>query len=385
MIPMVRVPAGLTLGGLLVGLVAGALASGTVLQEPITAVARPIGTLWLHALQMTIVPLVAGLMFGGVVEAVAAAEGGALARRTLLTFALVLAAGTMVSALLAPVLLALWPVPQAASAALSHGASASTGSVPGVAQFLGAIVPENVIDAASRGAVLPVLVFVTLFALASTRLPEPRRGLLADLFSGIAGAMMVVIGWVLTAAPLGVFALGFVRRRRERPFGDGRARALHRGRGRDGRAGVRGGYGVAAAAGVSPGRFFRVLLPVQALAVSTQSSLACLPAMLAACRRLGVRESTAEFVLPLAVTLFRATSPAMNLAVAIYAAELTGTPLHAHGRRDRGGGGAADDAAASVSLPGTISFIARSRRSRWRWACRSRRWRCWSRSRCCPT
>ncbi|MEA1078743.1 cation:dicarboxylase symporter family transporter, partial [Klebsiella pneumoniae] len=59
------------------------------------------------------------------------------------------------------------------------------------------------------------------------------------------------------------------------------------------------------------------------------SSLASLPAMLGACRELGVRAATAEFVLPLAVALFRATSPAMNLAVAIYVARLTGVDLTA--------------------------------------------------------
>jgi Na+/H+-dicarboxylate symporter len=63
------------------------------------------------------------------------------------------------------------------------------------------------------------------------------------------------------------------------------------------------------------------------VALSTQSSLASLPTMLAACRRLGIADASAEFVLPLAVALFRGTSPAMNLAVAIYVARLTGVAL----------------------------------------------------------
>ncbi|MGL1102816.1 cation:dicarboxylate symporter family transporter, partial [Vibrio parahaemolyticus] len=66
--------------------------------------------------------------------------------------------------------------------------------------------------------------------------------------------------------------------------------------------------------------FATALLPVQAFALSTQSSLASLPAMLGACKALGARTTTAEFVLPLAVSLFRATSPAMNLAVVVYVA-----------------------------------------------------------------
>ena len=102
--------------------------------------------------------------------------------------------------------------------------------------------------------------------------------------------------------------------------------------------------------------FARAMLPVQAVAFSTQSSLASLPAMLGACRALGLRAATGEFVLPLAVALFRATSPAMNLAVAIYVARLTGvaltTPVLVTGVVM-----ALLVSPSTVSLPGSISFI----------------------------
>jgi Na+/H+-dicarboxylate symporter len=105
------------------------------------------------------------------------------------------------------------------------------------------------------------------------------------------------------------------------------------------------------------GAFARALLPVQVVAFSTQSSLASLPAMLLACRRLGVAQATADFVLTLAVALFRATSPAMNVAVVIYAAFLTGTEITA-ARLAAGTGVALLTTVGSVSLPGTISFVA---------------------------
>ena len=104
------------------------------------------------------------------------------------------------------------------------------------------------------------------------------------------------------------------------------------------------------------GAFARAMLPVQAVALSTQSSLACLPAMLAATRKLGVREATADFVLPLAVAIFRGTSPAMNLGVAIYAAYLTGTPLSPFVLAI-GVLVAVLVSLSSVSLPGTLSFV----------------------------
>src|SRR3546814_20980201 len=57
------------------------------------------------------------------------------------------------------------------------------------------------------------------------------------------------------------------------------------------------------------------MVPTLAVAISTQSSLASLPAMLKSSEELGVDPKKADVVLPLAVALFRFTSPAMNLAV----------------------------------------------------------------------
>ena len=78
--------------------------------------------------------------------------------------------------------------------------------------------------------------------------------------------------------------------------------------------------------------------------------------MLAACRTLGIRERSADFVLPLAVALFRMTSPTMNLAVVIYVAHLTGTPLPP-ATLAIGVVVAVMASFSTVGLPGTISFI----------------------------
>jgi Na+/H+-dicarboxylate symporter len=102
--------------------------------------------------------------------------------------------------------------------------------------------------------------------------------------------------------------------------------------------------------------FARAMVPSQAVAISTQSSLASLPAMLQSCRLLGVRETTADFVLPLAVALFRATGPVMNLGVAIYVAHLAGVELTPQAIA-AGVAVALLTTISSVSLPGAISFV----------------------------
>ena len=98
------------------------------------------------------------------------------------------------------------------------------------------------------------------------------------------------------------------------------------------------------------------MLPPDAVALSTQSSLASLPAMLQSCRLLGVRETSADFVLPLAVAVFRATGPAMNLGVAIYVAALTGVEL-TPATIAVGAAVAMLTTIGSVSLPSAVSFI----------------------------
>jgi Na+/H+-dicarboxylate symporter len=357
LMPASAVPAGWTLAGLLGGLLFGLALHTSNLLSPIQAFAAPLGALWLRALQMTIVPLVISLLFTGLVQTVAAASAGAMARRSLGLFATVLVAGGTAAALLMPLALNMWPVPAGAVTALA-GSVPITGKVPDIADFLQALVPSNVVSAAASDAMLPLIAFTTLFALASTRLADEPRRHLAVFFEAIAGAMMVVIGWVLAVAPLGVFCLAL-------------GVAASSGAGAIGALAhyivlvvaigavvLVAAYGVAMTAGHQPlGKFARAMLPAQAVAISTQSSLASLPAMLIACCRLGLRETSGDFVLPLAVALFRATSPAMNMAVAIYAAHLAGVEL-TPAALTAGVAVATLMALGTVSLPGTISFVA---------------------------
>jgi proton glutamate symport protein len=200
-------------------------------------------------------------------------------------------------------------------------------------------------------------VFALVFAFAITRLAAPQRTLLVDLFQAITDAMLVIIGWVLWLAPLGVFALALV-------------------------VGVKAGtaafgalvhyVAIVAAVGavvwiasfplgawggrIGLARFARSTAPAQAVALSTQSSLASLPAMLKGVEDLGVPAATSGIVLPLAVAIFRATGPCMNLAVAIYVAIWFGVPLHASNLA-AGVAVATLTTMGAVSLPGAISYV----------------------------
>lgn len=355
-LPDIQVSTGLTLGGLGAGLLAGLAAERWPGLNPLRMVIEPVGALWLKALEMTILPLVSALLVVGVVTMMAAAGAGRQAMRTLGWIFGLYFASAGIAAVAMPLLLDVWPVPLAAQGALS-GAVVKDAPIPGLSDFLLSLLPSNIFAAAASDAMLPCVAFFSLFGVAISRLGEGQRRHLTSLFEALAGAMMVMIGWVLRLAPIGVFALSMALAARTG------AAAI----------GVLAhyvitvsmmGWAVLAAAPVlavvgarvALGAYVRAMVPVGAVAISTQSSLASLPAMLTACRKLGVGQASADFVLPLCVALFRATGPAMNLAVAIYVAQLTGTPI-SPAMMVAGVIVAAITEISSPSLPGAISFV----------------------------
>ena len=345
-----------TFAGLVGGLLAGMFLSGTTFIDNVVEWTRPVGTLWLRALQMTIIPLVAALLVLGIVQLASAAKASAAARRMLLLVFGVLVAGGVITAALLPWLLTMVPVPESASAFLAETPEEAQ-QVPELSDFLASLVAPNIVAAAAETAMLPLTIFFALFAVAITQLPEKQSETLLNFFHALANAMLQIIGWVLWLAPIGVFALALGVAARA---GGGAFAAL-------GHyilvVSAMGGFVLIGAyilacvlGGVSPWRFAKAVLPAQAVAVSTQSSLASLPAMLDSSGRLGLRQSTSEFVLPLAVAIFRATSPAMNLAVAIYVAHLSGVEISPT-LLAAGIGVAIIISIGSVSLPGSISFV----------------------------
>src|SRR3569623_1837529 len=299
--------------GLVLGIVLAKWAPGA--GGWLLAFTKPLGGAWLHGLQMVIVPLVVALLVIGIAASAEAARAGRSAVRALIAFVVILWVNTIMSAIITPLLLNLFPLRADWAAALRASLSSAkpAGQVPGLGQFFDSIVPTNIIAAASSDAFLSLTVFAMVFAFAITRLPTPSRKLLLDFFQAIADAMVVIIGWVLVLAPIGV------------------------------RVGI--------------GRFARAGLPSQVVALSTSSSLASLPTMLRSSEALGAPASVSGIVLPIAVAVFRATSPGMTLAVALYVAHLTGTVI-GPGQLAAGVATAAITTMGSVSLPGTISFFA---------------------------
>ena len=319
---------------LVAGLVLGtaAAASGNHAVMAIATGIEPVGRLWINAIRMTVIPLVVALIVTGVAGPAGTRRLGRLGGAAFVAFVALLLGSGALSAVLGPVLLRGLSVPPDVAASLRAGAGQTMSSVthvPSLVERLVAVIPANPVKAAADGAMLPLVVFTLLFALALRALAAERRQRLVDLFQAVADAMLVLVRWILAVAPVGIFALAAPLAAR---MGAGATMALLR------YVGALAGtmlvciaalYPVAALVGrVSLRRFALATAPAQAVAFSSRSSLAALPALIEGAReRLDASPAVTGFALPLAVSVFRLNVPAGFVIGALFLGKLYGVAL----------------------------------------------------------
>lgn len=347
--------------GLAVGLALGIFAANqnASLAEGAATWLQPVGTAWLNALRMTIIPLIVALLVTGIAASAEAARASRITARAVALIAAMLVLSAIFAAIATPLLLDLFPMPREAANALA-GALSSAEKVtapPPFTEFIASIIPTNPVAAAANDAILPLIVFTAFFAFAVLKLPEGQRLTLTSFFEALQDAMLVVIGWILWLAPIGVFALAYVVGARSGAAAFGALVHYILIVSAVGAAYTLIAYPLAVfGARVRLIEYIRAVAPAQAVAISTQSSLASLPAMLRGSEALGVPVRTSGVVLPLAVAIFRATGPCMNLAVAIYVAHWFGIEL-TPAQLAIGVAAAAMTTLGAVSLPGTLTFV----------------------------
>jgi proton glutamate symport protein len=314
---------------ILLALVAG-LISGIALRVFVghdTAVAsflQPIGQLWLNALRMTLVPLVFCLMTAGVAALAGTAAGsGRPVVIAVAVFLILLVAASVVGTAVAESLMTLWPVKPIDMALATHSVPATT-TPPNFVSVLVSLIPLNPVAAAAEAAMAPLIVFAAIFGVAISKLPPVSRRVLIDFFRASADAMLIIVNWVLSAAPVGIFVLTL-----EAAANVGAGLAL-------GLAqyvlllsmvlsiGLVCATLLGISSGVPPMRFLRAALGPQALAASTQSSMACLPSLVQSAEALGLPAPFVATTMPLAVTTFRFGNVFGGVAAGLIGAHLFG-------------------------------------------------------------
>lgn len=195
----VAIAAGLVLG-LIVGL--GASATGNTWLLALAEGSAPLGTLFINAIRMVVIPLIVTVIFTSIARLGDPRKLGRIGGLTLAYYwitlvpAIAIGMGTMAIGLRF-----------ATKIEMPEANAASVPELQSIVDFLVGLVPANPFAAASSGQILPLIVFTALVAAATGTLPSARRERLINLAEDGSEALIKLVWWILYTAPIGVFGL----------------------------------------------------------------------------------------------------------------------------------------------------------------------------------
>lgn len=313
--------------GLILGLILSPAESG--MAAGVVGWIEPIGGLWVNAIRMTVIPLLVSLLIAGIASA-GTGSVATIGGRSLSWFVGLAAVSAAMGGLLAPPLLSLLGAGSAQIMDVaSSAATTSEVTLPPFRDWFIGLLPSNPVAAAAEGAILPLVLFSVLFGLAAARIDTELREKIVGAARAVGDTMFVVIEWILSVAPIGVFALTLNLAART-------GSSL---------VGAVAGYLVTAAllatlatallyplvalfSRTSVRVFAKAAAPAQAVGFSTRSSLATLPVLIEEGEKtLGLRSEVVGLALPAAVSVFKYASPAVRLTGTFFIASLFSVEL----------------------------------------------------------
>ncbi len=324
------------------GIVAGWLsgAHGEIFGVSWYSVYDFVGTLFINALRMLIVPLIVSSIIVGVAGIGGGGSLGRLGGKTLLfygvTTLLAILVGLVLVNLVQPgivngeparELLALEESTRAVAESVGGGAAGSGGQL---AQMFLSMVPPNIIQAAADGQMLGLIFFSIVFGYFMTRVGHEQGDVMYRFWDSLFAVMMKITHWVMAFAPIGVF--GLVARTVARTGFDAAeplivfsltvlgALAVH--------AVLTVPLLLKTVGRVSPVALYRAAAPALLTAFSTASSSATLPITMDCMeRRAGVSNRISSFVLPLGATVNMNGTALYECVAAMFIAQAYGLEL----------------------------------------------------------
>ena len=295
-----------------------------------------IGTIFLNALRMIIVPLITSSIIVGMAGIGSGGNLGALGGRTILFYAITTLAAIMVGLVLINIIGPGYVNGEPAGEILALDASESDveamieGKGAGdVAEVFLRMVPANIVKAAAEGQMLGMIFFALLFGYFMTHLTHDLAEPLFKFWDGVFHVMMGMTEWIMKFAPFGVFGLvaavisetGFAAARPLAIFAIVVliALAIHT---------LVTLPLLLRTFGVNPWKMFPAMAPAMLTAFSTASSSATLPITMDAVEEnVGVSNKISSFVLPLGATVNMNGTALYECAAAIFLAQAYGLEL----------------------------------------------------------
>ncbi len=299
---------------------------------------EPVGTVFIRAITMIVIPLVVASLIVGVASLGDLRALGRIGGKTvvyyLCTTAIAVSIGIVLSNLVQPggrIDESSKQVLMAEYGGAAEGQIALAEEAPSVVDMLVSMIPRNPIEAAASGDMLPLIIFTILFAAAASMLDERRKTALVGFFDGVNEVSMILIDWIMKLAPYAVFALIAAVTAR---FGLDILRSLlvytltvvaglliH----------AFGTYALSVRflARLNPLEFYKRVRDAQLVAFSTSSSNATLPVTIrTAEEELGTSTRVAGFVLPLGATINMDGTALYQGVAVMFIAQVFGIDLH---------------------------------------------------------
>ncbi len=309
----------------------------SVLSVPLVSVFDFVGTMFINALKMLIVPLIASSIVVGVAGIGSSSNLGRLGGKTILFYAsttlFAILIGLFLVNLVQPGLVDGQPARDllALDADVSDvQAKVGDKGAGDVVEIFLRMVPPNIIAAAAQGEMLGLIFFSILFGYFMTRLEHEAAEPLFRFWDGLFKVMMRMTEWVMAFAPIGVF--GLVAETIVRTGFDAAgplavfaltvlgALAFH--------AVVTLPILVKLIARVSPLWLYKAVSPALLTAFSTASSSATLPVTMDCLEKnVGASNKISSFVLPLGATVNMNGTALYECVAAMFLAQAYGLEL----------------------------------------------------------
>lgn len=307
-----------------------------VLGVPLVSIFDFLGTLFVNALKMLVVPLITASVISGVARLGSPRDLGRLGGKTLLfyvvtTMVAVLVALTFVN-IVRPGIIDGEPAREllAFEVTTEEVAGKVEGGAGSLVNTLLGIVPPNIIEAAAGNKLLGLVFFSILFGFFLTRIEPEHAKPVIGFWQGVFQVMMRMTEFVMLIAPIGVFGLA-ARTVAKTGFDAAGPLLLFS-------ATVLAGLLVYALVllpllvrlfgRINPWPLFPAMAPALLTAFSTASSSATLPVSIDCVeRRVGVSNRVCGFVMPLGASLNHAGSALYECAGAMFIAQAYGLEL----------------------------------------------------------
>lgn len=292
-----------------------------------------IGQLFIRLIQMVVIPLVISAIIIGITSIGDNKQLGKYGTKMILYYGIITIAAVSIGAVLSlavkPGLGAAQYINTSSAVEVQHQVAATITQQKGnILNIFLNFIPKNPLESVAKGDMVPIIVFVLIFALALAKVGEINRPIVS-FFESVFAATMKVTDWIMYFAAPGVFALTATA---ISSFGMDIFHSISK-------------YLLVLAIGFAL-QFF-VVYPVfmkifskvpvimlytaiaeaMMVAFGTASSSATLPLTIACCEKRGISHKISSFVLPLGATLNMDGTALLQTVAVIFLAQMYGIHL----------------------------------------------------------